>query len=231
MKKIILSLLLLVTPHSTASAFVFYDDFNDNSLNPSWWSVSTAGDSTVQEINQRIELTQGTSGSPGINFNYLIQGDFTAEADYSLLNWPVNSRERTGLISGLGSAVERVSDAGFGGEVYLTHFGDGVQGIISTTDMAGKLKLERIGTTISGYYWGNDTWNLVHSYNNSTADANFYLVIWPEPPVFDGVKVAFDNFRLDAPGMDNPFPAPEPLSILLLGSGLLAGITRKKNAN
>ena len=78
--------------------------------------------------------------------------------------------------------VERVSFGdsytdfyGYNREVYLTHFDDGVQGFISTSDTSGKLRLVRSGSTITGYYYSSNNWASIHSSSATTDDVNFSL--------------------------------------------------------
>ncbi len=219
--------LYLVCVSSQGMAFVFTDNFDDNSLNTFWWTNNSSGGSTSSEANNRLEMVQGSSGYSQLMFNYPVPGNFTAQVDYSLLNWPSDNQERI-AIAGTFGAVERISDNGFGGERYLTHFvGEGVLGLTATSDMSGKLKFSRTGSTVSGYYWTGSAWQLIHSYGSGpTNDQIVDLQIWPEYPIGNGVKVAFDNFQLDAPSMVNP--VPEPASLVLFGLGGIATVLIKR---
>jgi hypothetical protein len=84
-----------------------------------------------------------------------------------------------------------------GPEAYLTDFAGLVKGIISTSDSSGKLRLERIGTTITGYYVYNGVWAVLASNSDPTynQDTGFALSSWSHDPVFANqeVKLAFDN--------------------------------------
>ncbi len=208
-----------------SQAAVITDNFNDNSLNTSLWTPSST-DATVEEVNGQLEVTQGSSSAvSGVTLNIHVTGNFDAEVDYRLLNWPDNNRERLGLgalMASGGGVVERLSDSNFGGESYLTHFQDGVQGQTPTTDRSGRLRLTRTGDTLAGYFWTGSTWQLVHSYTNpvNAQDAYVALQAWPGFPISSGVKIAFDNFRLDAPQV---VPAPATGLLLLTGLGVIAG--------
>lgn len=202
-------------------ALTFMDDFSGSTINTSWWTVASNGNSVVLDTtNQRVVQTQNTqNGTSALNFNKVqIIGDFDAQVDYTILNYPgygsYGNQERIGLGAypdiGL---VERISDGYFGGEVYLTHFlpylpapwpGD------ATTDVSGKFRLVRTGNTITAYYWKNSAWKLLHSKTN-TSYGNPVDVI--NLPIFSGyssgglqigMQIAFDNFYLNAP--DTPFP-------------------------
>jgi len=148
------------------------------------------------------------------------------QVDYSLIQWPPENGVRIGLgVSevplepGIGHApVERVS---FGSneyisyprEVYLTHFSDGVKGITSTSDLSGKLRVVRAGTTLSGYYYGNGSWVLVHSAPVTAADLYIVLAAWSGNSMFadQEVKIAFDNFVIKQGDLNcEPVPTPTP---------------------
>ena len=183
-------------------------------------------------------LTAGQGGSAGITFKPYIVGDFTAQIDYTFLNWPTpDNKERLGFGDGVNPpmplVVERVSDSGFGGDVYLTHFPNGVQGNTSTQDTSGKLRLTRVADTVSGYYWNGTDWTMVASYSTGGENSVSRLLgaaIWAENPATVGVKVSVDNFSLNAPNTPNPVPLPA--AVWLFGSGLLGliGVARRKKA-
>jgi hypothetical protein len=199
-------------------ALVFYDDFNGSTLDSFWWTIQTGDGTTVQHINNRIEMTQGSNNnSPGgdgdLVFKFPLHGDFTVDIDFLLINWPLNSYQRSGIRFDKG-AVERISDQRFDNlpgtkqpDLYTTDF-SGIISRVRTGDLSGTLRLQRVGNVNSGYYWDGSGWTLIASRDYGIALDNSFLAlsIWQ----FGGnygtnyPKVAFDNFRLNAPNTVDP---------------------------
>lgn len=210
---IILSLLMTFSVPHTLSLTAGQnpnDDFNDNSLDSNKWLLAyPSATSSVIETNQELqmELTSASSGSSfeaAVVSNWTIGGDFDIQVDYRLIVWPKDNGIRIGLQAGPPTArgapdvVERVSaEPEWGvGEVYLTHFSDEVQGVTPTNHTSGKLRLTRIGSSTTGYYWNQGEWIALHSSSTSTGNGSVQLSIrghYSTP----GVLVAFDNFMVN----------------------------------
>lgn len=226
---------LSLSSTTASGALIFTDNFDDNTINNSIWTATTYGGNTIEAVNQRIEMTQNGGGAAVLAFNPSLVGDFTARVDYQLLNWPASNKERVGLGQGTSSVI-RISDNNWGGESYLTDFGDGPQVWGATTDMTGTLRYDRVGSTIHGYFWDGLDWILIHSRSGtSTADATVMFRIWPSGYGTDGVKVAFDNFYLesaDTPALENgSVPLPTVPALLLIGMVALAGRDQRWRAS
>lgn len=189
----------------------YYDDFNDNSINLSLWTIETEGSGpAIAETNQRLEITfpSDSADNPetslfwaGYSSTCQLRDDFDIQVDYELINWPSGNGVRIGLHAAGQGPVERTS---FGAnidfpewprEIYLTHFTDDVQGITSTNHFSGKLRLVRLGTTLSGYYFNSGDWILIHTGPTTTDDVHFSLSSWSHDYAFtdQSVKIAFDN--------------------------------------
>ena len=231
------ALLICTAPAVLADSYV--DTFDSGFISPHYWTIDTTEGSTLSAVNGRLEMVQGTgpmvASGAHLAFNFAITGDFTADVDYTLLNWPANNYERAG-ISTIGpptplSAVARVSDPNYAyygsSEFYASfHLASGVpnqvQSFTATTDSSGRLRMERVGATISNYYW-NGGWVLLGSYTNAATQTgpieHLTFGIWDFTSDTAGVKVAMDNFVLNAPGTDIP-PVPEPETWLMLAGGL-----------
>jgi uncharacterized repeat protein (TIGR01451 family) len=203
------------------SQFV-YDNFDDNATGPSLWSVGQEGGPVAVEMNQRLEITLPANSS-GTKFDAayysacLLRGDFDIQVDYELLTWPTANGVRISLSTTYGN-MERASfgasgDFAGGPEVYLTDFAGLVKGITPTTDSSGKLRLQRAGDTLTGFYLANGVWMTVASNSDPTytQDTSFALSSWSHDPVFadQEVKIAFDNMMVNAGELVCP-TAPAP---------------------
>jgi hypothetical protein len=137
-----------------------------------------------------------------------LRGDYDIRVDYELLTWPFRSGVRIGLADDHAN-MQRISsgrqpyDYPEGPDLYLTTFdtADHVVGITPTSDLSGKLRLERVDDTLTSYYFANGAWTLVASYSDPayTQDTPFYLGSWSADSVFTDqeVKLAFDNLIIN----------------------------------
>ena len=163
MKKLVVVLFFSLFFATQAFPLTFTEDFSGPTINSFWWTPSVSnGDTLELDTNsQSLKMYQNTtSGSAGLTFNYQLVGDFEITVDFKTYNWDLtgHDQQRMGL-SFADVAVQRVSDFWFGGEVYLTYWGGQSwhNGTV-TTDLSGKLRLTRVGGTITGYFW-NSTLN------------------------------------------------------------------------
>jgi hypothetical protein len=202
------------TPTSTPTALptpVLADDFNDNVLSAALWTAAVYGSGpTIAEANQRLEIRHPASaaGDPfgaEVKSVCLLVGDFDIQVDYLLTAWPPANGIRLGLAVNPGdSKVARISFVGGDGipgypnEVYLTHFADGLGGITGTGDLSGRLRLVRLGGSLTGYYFGGGGWVALHTGPGAAGAVAVALRSWSHSQVFrhEEVRVAFDNFRV-----------------------------------
>ena len=200
------------------------DDFNDNSLNPSLWSVLAPPPGfsvNVSETNQRLEITvlTGGVGGGGIVSKCSLAGNFDVQVDYTLINWPATNRHsvRLGAIDlgggpGGGVGLNRSSfpNAPLGtSEFYLLSTLD-VTPQIGATDAVGvlrTLRLMRAGATLTGSVRDGTNVISVGSGAVSAIPTRINLDLGGgDPAAPGGVKAAFDNFRVNAGTIQCPSP-------------------------
>ncbi len=226
---------------NAALADTYTDHFDKGVVDTNYWDVQLLNGSTLDAVNGRLEMTQGSgpdpAGGASLHFKHAIAGDFSAQIDFTLMNWPANNKERAGLMTNLANltalaAVSRVSDSDYSApEFYGSFFyGDGPpafdQLVLPTSDASGRLRLSRAGDTFTTWYWHDNTWQAIdaHTYTTPVGPiTDLQFGIWKYFKDTPGVKVAFDNFYLDAPGTTIPaVPEPEALYLMLAGVAVLA---------
>lgn len=199
--------LLLASPSQGGT---FYENFNDNYLNPKIWRVDIWGTGpTVSETNGRLEITfpansTGTNLMAGIGSKHTLVGDFDAQVDFNLLTWPFQN----GFNVSIGAAgpftfmISRYSYNFFDGEGYLfNHLGNLIH--VPTSDGSGKLRLKRTGKTMEAFYWDwqNNAWHSMGPYTDDQFAAEIPIFLnsdCGQPSRFTNqlAKVTFDNLKV-----------------------------------
>jgi WD40-like Beta Propeller Repeat len=185
-------------------------DFNDNYRDPFWHVIQDPG-SSIHETNGRVEIQiAGNAPSNQVDAHYgsncSLPGDFDAQVDYSLLQWPQGDGAVAAL-SGffIGAFVSRHSDP-FAGDRY-TAFSNPFFAALPTSDLAGSLRLVRTGATLNAYVKGvGSDWILILSAPANPGDAvvGFGLSTVPDQWGHQTVQVAYDNFRLNSGALSCP---------------------------
>lgn len=201
---------------------LWMDDFNDNVLDGDKWTafVSEGADGSVQEVDGRlrIRLGGGSQKAPSYRLDatsrWVFRGDFDIQVDYRLDAWPPGNHVRVGLKAGgikkagYLDSIERVNDRSWG-DVYLTHFSDGAPDKVVTPDTSGRLRLTRMGQSITGYFFKQGEWVAIHTGPAATEDGPVLLGVWADEPT-SGATVSFDNFAVNAGTLVETDVAPHP---------------------
>ncbi len=187
------------------------DDFDDDAPNESFWSTEGEGTGPeAAEDDHSLQITlpadsvasEATGQALGQYASLCaLRGDFDIRVDFDLSTWPDSSGVRLALRAG-DITVERVSFAANEfltdpREVYLTNFrsSDGIMGLVGTADTAGRLRLVRSGTAMTGYRFDAGNWLPVHTADAGSADLPFAIQTWANSNFSgDETVVTFDNF-------------------------------------
>lgn len=214
--------ILFIQPLAAAAVPRFSDNLMDTAIITPMWSTHLLGSGTsITPTSDGIRIdfrvssqaipgeTPGSQSAFGANLvsDCVLPSNFDIQVDYALINWTNNNGVRVGLVSTTSSntfasyATERISDNDYGGEVYLTHYSDDVQGRIPTMDMNGTLRMTREGDTLTGYYLGPNGWVEIHSDPRAMAgDSHFGVAAWSHDADFarQDVTVMFRNFVINS---------------------------------
>jgi hypothetical protein len=193
-----------VSPVSQSS---LSDNFNGTSFDVTKWNVAIvpAGNGTVTETNQRAEMLHSTSGISsylGLQSLWKLRGDFDVQVDFGLLNWiPQNFHTVRFSAPDLPQGplgVVGIYRNSYTSEGYQMRAVNGVAADIASSDTTGKLRLVRVGSTISGYYWDGTQFVLLASSPTTTDDTGITLDFSsPNTTSPANVSIAFDNFLVN----------------------------------
>ena len=146
----------------------------------------------------------------------LIVGDIDAQVSYTLLSTlPFDADAFGGMAWAIGGNV--LDDPGLVGRVYGGYGSEISSGccFVPSTDTSGRLRMTRVGTTLSVYYWSGLGWQFMDSASipGEPSSMGIFVGVNTGTPV----SFAFDDFQLQADGFTG---VPEPGSTALVGISL-----------
>lgn len=169
------------------------------------WDVSTTGNGpAASEANGGVDLFLPASalGDPAqanvialrLTAKCHLSGDFDLQADYVLSTWPTHNGVRFGLLAGADS-VERTSDpVGRADNTYATNFSGAIVQF-ETLDTSGRIRLTRVGTTVTGYYLKSGIWNSIATATAAAGQPAYAIQAWTDAYTFNkqDVRVNLKN--------------------------------------
>lgn len=218
----LLLLTIFIQTVSPSQAGTFSDKFDDNLLNPFLWYADIRGQGTVAEVNNRLEITipADSTGDLGVFYGpeFFIDGDFDEQVDFNLLNFPAGNGISFTLSGSVQFHIGRTSWQMQPGEwrhvYYVWCLGD-TMAYVETTDTSGKLRLKRTGNKMEGFYWKDNTWQLLDSYTDPQlgGPGGVGLALGQNGPFLGQlVRIGLNNYRLTNPYICN---SVAPLGLLL----------------
>jgi hypothetical protein len=200
----------IVTPHHIDENFL--GSTIDTTNTWAWWGTNQPGLVSFAQGNGVLTVNVTAAAQPDLNASgqtrCLAHGDFDAQVDFNLVNWPARNGIWVSLmVGGTPYNVYRVSwqfdlSEAYGG--YLPPAGTA----LPATGTTGTLRLTRRGDILSTYYLAGHTWIPVISGTGPTGDVPFNLSVFngSDAATFAGlpVTVSFDNFRVTADSIACP---------------------------
>jgi hypothetical protein len=199
---------------STAPRAPFGDTFEDGLMEGHWFQLVSGTGVSIAETGGRLEISFALDATPGGPFNVAaahwslqcrLPADFDMQVDYTLLEWPANNGVLAQLAAFFANAgMARHSHLVFGDG--YTAYSDGTFTGAPTADTAGALRLVRAGGVLRAYYRGPLDWVLFFEApaNGSEAAAGLDATLSADQLSGLAVRVAYDNFRLNAGTLNCP---------------------------
>lgn len=176
-----LALALFQLLQANPAAAVTMDDFSDNTRSVIWTNMKVGTGAYAAEKNKRVEfrILPGATGVPPFGQFYAeylsrfqMKGDFDIAVDFRAIDWPLQSGVSVGIKVSVDSqtpvcGLARTSLAS--GELIAFANASRVSvATLPTSAVAGKLKLKRIGNTLTAYCSVPETSNQWHELGSIT---------------------------------------------------------------
>jgi hypothetical protein len=226
--------IFLIVLNAIAIADV-YDDFNDNTINTAKWAADAELYTAVDEDGGALQLSilpqaAGESFNSSLDSNCVIYGYFDIQVDFLLLSWPQKNGVRSALSIKTQNSFLNIERSAWGPEpdrpdteYYVMNGNSIIKGYTPTGDLAGKLRLQRIGNVITGFVYNEVSgWEELASYQMNELDmmptepVYFQLSTWSHDEYFspDGqtITVAFDNISVVSEDLYCPSMPDEPFA-------------------
>lgn len=207
---------LLGLPPAYAGGIIS-ETFTNNTYNQDMWSIYTQGTGPSTAVtSNRLEITIPANASNGgnpypfggsIGTKFALKGDFDVQVDFNLFNWPAPTGVQVGIgptsRGGFFAGVWLINEPSYtpSPQVYETWL-NGEDFRATASDASGKLRMQRVGNTITTYYW-HSGWIFLGSRTDPVFGVNcgfnFYVLgAGPVGQNFQGkqVQVAFDNLQI-----------------------------------
>jgi hypothetical protein len=173
----------------------FSDNFTSG-INPARWAVN-AGAYTIDSTQGDIRMSKPAGGGAWgiVRFNHVVYGDFDISVDYrdAVLAGCQNQIQLNLSFGGQYAANRRENWCESRYSVWLDPPQQTV-GVIGTADTSGTLRVTRVGSTVTFYANGNQTYQ--GSFNDSPV-TDLWLSLQNNGTA-DAISVTFDNFILMA---------------------------------
>jgi hypothetical protein len=181
----------------------YLDSFDGTVIDGSFWLPNGTGPS-IDQTNGELEIDVPATAEPdlgghaivaGVMSRCILRGDFDAQVDYRLLDWPAANGVHLNFGTNFPQAVGRQNLAG---ELIFAWFPPDVVNL-PYGELSGSLRLVKRGETISGYVRALGGWRRLLTADDPYDDTQLQLSISSREGEWahHEVKVAFDNFRIN----------------------------------
>ena len=195
------------------------DDFSAPSIDLAIWRPLTDGTGAdVTEQGGQVVVAIAADGFPGGPDNALgarigsqctFPGDFDARVDFTLFDWPASNNVRAGLNAYFADGFVGRRWTSSSGNEYAGRVGSR-NGTVQLDETAGSLRIARVGTTMTTYFWRNGHWVPLATGTSSGAAVLGLEATSGSDFGHQTARVAFDNFAVTAKSVFCPAGSAPP---------------------
>ena len=183
------------------------DDFSAPAIDTTIWRIVTDG--TGAEVNAQggqVVVTIAADGIPGgpensvggqVGTQCSFPADFDARVDFTLFEWPAGSNVRAGLNAFFAGGFVGRQSSSTAGDEYAAWVVPR-NGSVQLDEAAGSLRIARVGTIMTTYFWRNGRWVPLATGTSSGAAVLGLQAIAGSDFGHQQTRAAFDNFTVKA---------------------------------
>jgi hypothetical protein len=157
------------------------------------------------EVTVAVSATAPDGFNASVRTRCRVEGDFDAEVDFRLVQWPGSDGISVTLMAADLGGVNTYRTDAFG-ESYGTYIPPSGGTVVPATGSSGTLRLARTGSTFTGSYNDGTRWVTIFSAAGPTQPTAVQLGVFNNTDVglFGGrpATVSFDSFALHAGTLD-----------------------------
>ena len=204
---IFISILLLTMFVLPSFGDTFTDNFDAGVDTTTYWKLQSNDTLySMDDTQGDVRFSRSPGGAQVLNtihliFQPVVQGDFDVSVDFSnayidrINGSPGNQIQLNSNIGGQAFSVVRSDELNFGQNYHVWLDPPGVwQGYQANTDTSGTLRINRVGSTVAGYFNSN----LIYLDLYNTADVMHLSFSLQNNGTTDSTSVNFDNFSITA---------------------------------
>ena len=197
----------VVKPVAKPRVFQIEDDFSSPEIDTTIWRTITDGTGAeVTEQGGQVAMTIAADGLPGgpakavgaqVGTQCTFPGDFDARVDFTLFEWPAGANVRVGLNAFfVGGFVGRRSSSTSGDEYAAWVMPR--TGSVKLDETSGSLRIARVGTIMTAYFWRNGRWVPLATGTSSGAAVIGLQATAGSDFGHQHARAAFDDFAVKA---------------------------------
>lgn len=192
------------TQDELVSTAITGDDFDgtdgDDPDKELWNLQASAGSAQEIDTNKLVQTITSAIATAAIHSKFALQGDFDIQYDFDVTTETTTNIWLNGFTvqDNEGTFIASIDLRYSTGKYYQSYIA-ALNNNASTTDSSGKLRITRVGSLITTYYWNGSSWTSLHSTSTGTNTNDARVVLRTSVVTSAQTIVAsLDNFLINS---------------------------------